>query len=210
MTGLFWVPLCLPFPERYINGIICYVLWAQKLCCWVTSVVSNSVWPQRRQPTRLPRPWDSQGKNTGVGCHFLFQCMKVKSESEVAQSCPTLLDPMDCSLPGSSSTHAIFQARVLEWVAIAFSSSDAQSCSILHDPMDCSPPGYWQVDSLSRVPPGKPKMDSLGIYSCYHLVQKIILFIVENYSIVWMYHSLFMHSITRWEIIEFSSSFEWL
>ena len=58
--------------------------------------------PHRRQPTRLPRPWDSPGKNTGVGCHFLLQCMKVKSEREVAQSCPTLSDPMDCSLPGSS------------------------------------------------------------------------------------------------------------
>ena len=74
----------------------------------------------RRQPTRLPCPWDSPGKNTGVGCHFLLQCMKVKSESEVAQSCPTLSDPMDCSLPGSSD-HGIFQARVLEWGAIAFS-----------------------------------------------------------------------------------------
>ena len=69
----------------------------------------------------LPRPWDSPGKNTGVGCHFLLQCMKVKSESEVTQSCPTLSDPMDCSLPGSSA-HGIFQARVLEWVAIAFSN----------------------------------------------------------------------------------------
>ena len=66
------------------------------------------------------RPWDSPGKNTGVGCHFLLQCMKVKSESEVAQSCPTPIDPMDCSLPGPS-VHGIFQARVLEWVAIAFS-----------------------------------------------------------------------------------------
>ena len=66
------------------------------------------------------RPWDSPGKNTGVGCHFLLQCMKVKSESEVAQSCLTLPDPMDCSLPGSS-VHGILQARVLEWGAIAFS-----------------------------------------------------------------------------------------
>ena len=73
------------------------------------------------QPNRLPRPWDSPGKNTGVGCHFLLQCMKVKSESEVAQSCPTLLDPMDCSLPGRS-IHGIFQARVLEWGATAFST----------------------------------------------------------------------------------------
>ena len=84
--------------------------------------MSNSVRPHRRQPTRLPRPWDSPGKNTGVGGHFLLQCMKVKSESEVAQSCPTLLDPMDCSLLGSS-VHGIFQARVLEWGAIAFSGA---------------------------------------------------------------------------------------
>ena len=83
--------------------------------------MSNSVRPHRRQPTRLPRPWDSPAKNTGVGCHFLLQCMKVKSESEVAQSCQTLSDPMDCSPPGSS-VHGIFQARVLEWGAIAFSA----------------------------------------------------------------------------------------
>ena len=70
-------------------------------------------YPIDRQPTRLPRPWDSPGKNTGVGCHFLLQCMKVKSESEVAQSCRTLSDPMDCSPPGSS-IHGILQARVLE------------------------------------------------------------------------------------------------
>ena len=76
--------------------------------------------PNRRQPTRLPRPLDSPGKNTRVGCHFLLQCMKVKSGSEVAQSCPTLGNPMDCSLPGSS-VQGIFQARVLEWGAIAFS-----------------------------------------------------------------------------------------
>ncbi|KAB0376089.1 hypothetical protein FD755_012732 [Muntiacus reevesi] len=81
----------------------------------------DSVRPHRRQPTRLPHPWDYPGKNTGVGCHFLLQCMKVKSESEVAQSCPTLSDPMDCSLPGSS-VHGILQARVLEWGAIAFSN----------------------------------------------------------------------------------------
>ena len=80
----------------------------------------DSVQPHRRQPTRLPRTWDSPGKNTGVGCHFLLQCMKMKNESEVIQSCLTLSDPMDCSLPGSS-IHGIFQARVLEWAAIAFS-----------------------------------------------------------------------------------------
>ena len=64
--------------------------------------MSDSVRPHRWQPTRPRRPWDFPGKNTGVGCHFLLQCMKVKSQSEVAQSCPTLSDPMDCSLPGSS------------------------------------------------------------------------------------------------------------
>ena len=73
--------------------------------------MSDSVRPHRRQPTRLPHPWDSPDKNIGVGCHFFLQCMKVKSESEVAQSCPTLSDPMDCSLPGSS-IHGIFQAPV--------------------------------------------------------------------------------------------------
>ena len=78
------------------------------------------MWPHRRQPTRLPRPWDSPGKNPVVGCHCLLQYIKVKSESEVAQSCPTLRNPMNCSLPGSS-IHGIFQARVLEWGAITFS-----------------------------------------------------------------------------------------
>ena len=99
-------------------------------CCWVASVVSDSVRPQRWQPTRLPRPWESPGKNTGVGCHFLLQCMKVKSENEVAQSCPTLSDPMDCS-PLGSSVHGIFQATVLEWVTSAFSRNNtglAWSC----------------------------------------------------------------------------------
>ena len=84
--------------------------------------MSDSVRPHRWHSTKLPRPWDSPGKNTGVGCHFLLQCIKVKSESEVTQSCPTLSDPMDCSLP-SSSVHRIFQARVLERGAITFSNS---------------------------------------------------------------------------------------
>ena len=91
--------------------------------------MSDSVRPHRRQPTRIPRPWDSPGKNTGVGCHFLLQCMKVKSESEVAQLCLTLCDHTDCSLSGSSVL-GIFQARVLEGVAIAFSFL---------------PPGYFQM-----------------------------------------------------------------
>ena len=87
--------------------------------------MADSVRPHRWQPNRLPRPWDSPGKNIGVGRHFLLQCMKVKSESEVAQLCPTLSDSMDCSLPGSS-IHGIFQARVLEWGAIAFSEKEAR------------------------------------------------------------------------------------
>ena len=82
--------------------------------------MSDSVRPHRRQPTRLPRPRDSPGKNTRVGCHLLLQCMEVKSESEVAQSCPTLSDPMDCSPPGSPIP-GILQAGVLEWGAITFS-----------------------------------------------------------------------------------------
>ena len=82
--------------------------------------MSNSVRPHRRQSTRLRRPWDSPGNNMGVGCHFHLQCMKVKGENEVTQSCLTLSDPTDCSLPGSS-VHGIFQARVLEWAAIALS-----------------------------------------------------------------------------------------
>ena len=81
-----------------------------------------TVRPHRQQPTKLLCPWDSPGKNTGVGCHFLLQCRKVKSESKVAQSCLTLCNPMDCSLPGSS-IHGVFQARILEWGAIAFSAS---------------------------------------------------------------------------------------
>src|SRR5574340_623154 len=89
--------------------------------------MSDSVGPHRQQPTRLPCPWDSPGKNTGVGCHFLLQCMKVKSESEFAQLGPTLSNPMDCSPPGSS-VYGIFQARVLEWVATAFSCN----CTVIH------------------------------------------------------------------------------
>ena len=88
--------------------------------------MSNSVRSQRQQPIRLPCHWDSPDKNTGVGCHFLLQCMKVKIESEVAQLCPTLNDPMDCSPPGSS-VHGVFQARALEWGTIAFSRKASTS-----------------------------------------------------------------------------------
>ena len=102
--------------------------WTGKKAYWILLLLLSRVSrvrlcaTPRRQPTRLPRSWDSPGKNTGVGCHFLLQCMKGKSESEVAQSCPTLSDPMDCSLSGSS-IHGIFQARVLEWGAIDFSGN---------------------------------------------------------------------------------------
>ena len=89
--------------------------------------MSDSVRPHRQQSTRLPHPWDSPGKNTGVGCHILRQCMKEKSKSKVAQSCPTLCDPMDYSPPGSS-VRGIFQARVLEWGAIAFPATRHCCC----------------------------------------------------------------------------------
>ena len=88
--------------------------------------------PIHGSPPGSPNPWDSPGKNTGLGCHFLLQCMKVKSESEVTQLCLTLSDTMDCSLPGSS-IHGIFQARVLEWGAIAFSSESAR-CTHISSP----------------------------------------------------------------------------
>ena len=100
-------------PVTNSRHVLSFIHTVDTECCQVTSVMSDSVRPHRRQPTRLPCPWDSPGKNTGVGCHFLLQCMKVKSESEVTQLCLTLGDPMDCSLP-ASSIHGIFPARVLE------------------------------------------------------------------------------------------------
>ena len=119
---------CFSFLFSSIRGPPSTVCWRESIhgqhwdlnFFFLASVMSDSVWPHRRQPTRLCHPWDSPGKNTGVGCHFLLQCMKVKSESEVAQSCPTFSDPMNYSPPGSS-VRGIFQARVLEWGAIAFS-----------------------------------------------------------------------------------------
>ena len=124
---------------------------------WSCSLVSDSVWPHRRQPNRLLCPWDSLGKNTGMGCHFLLQCMKVKSESEVAQSCLALRDPMDRSLPGST-IHGIFQAGVLEWSAIIVTATakSLHSCLTLCDPIDGSPsgssvPGILQARILEWV-----------------------------------------------------------
>ena len=102
--------------------------------------------PHRWQPTRLPHPWDSPGKNTGVGCHFLLQFMKVESESEVAQSRPTLRDPMDCSLPGSS-IHGIFQVKVLEWGAIAFSETRQRH----HQKENHGPVSLTKIDAKSSA-----------------------------------------------------------
>ena len=120
LLGIFCKKIYIFSPVVCLFSNLIISVWTAAAAA-VASVVSDSVRPHRRQPTRLHHPWDSPGKNTGVGCYFLLQCMKVKSESEVAQSCLTLSDPMDCSPPGSS-IHGIFQARVLEWGVIAFSN----------------------------------------------------------------------------------------
>ena len=126
-------PIC-----QNVNSVLSTLLFSHSTCFlhwWIFVPISSTITAAAAASKSLqlcptlcdkahqaPRAWDSPGKNTGVGCHFLLQCMKVKSQSEVAQSCPTLSDPMDCSLPGSSA-HGILQARVLEWGAIAFSST---------------------------------------------------------------------------------------
>ena len=129
--------------------------------------MSDSVLPHRWQPNRLFCPWDSPGKNTGVDCHFLLQCMKVKSESEVAQSCPTLSDPMDCSLPGSSVQGF---SRQEYWSGVPLPSpitivvaaaKSLQSCPTLCDPIDSSPlgssvPGILQARILEWVAISSP------------------------------------------------------
>ena len=134
--------------------------------------MSNSLQPHRRQPTRMPRPWNSPGKNTGVGCHFLLQCMKVKSESRVAQSCPTLCNPMDCS-PPVSSVHEVLQTRILEWVAMLFSRGS--SWPGIEPPSLLSP--TLQAGSLPLAPPRKPlmkyilrEMIQLKFATCYFLL----------------------------------------
>ena len=125
--------------------------------------MSDSVRPHRRKPTRLPHPRDSSGKNTGVGCHFLLQCMKVKSESEVAQSYPTLSDPMDHSPPGSS-IHGIFQARVLEWGAIAFHSTNTlKTYTSLFKLANSSMSLYMPIISIYN--PGKSQINKLSLKS---------------------------------------------
>ena len=129
--------------------------------------MSDSVQPHRRKPTRISRPWDSPGKNTGVGCHFLLQCMKVKSESEVAQWCLTHSDPIDCSLPGSS-VHEIFQARVLEWGAIACSKDTVSLCKWESRPLS---PGEPSLALDSACPSAKgPRV----ISSLHHCMGTII------------------------------------
>ena len=121
--------------------------------------MSDSVKPHIRQPTSLLCPWDCPGKNSGVGCHFLLQCMKIKSESEVAQSCPTPRDRMDCSLPGSS-VHGIFQARVLEWGAIAFSSWSLLKLISIKSVM---PPNHLNLCHLFLLLPSL--FPSIGVFS---------------------------------------------
>ena len=128
----------------------------------VTQSCLTLLWPRGLKPTRLLCPWDFPGKITGVGCHFLLQCMKVKSESEVAQSCPTLSDPMDYSLPGSS-VHRIFQARVLEWGAIGFI-------------------GDWNAKVWSQETPEVTGKFGLGIQS--EAGQRLIEFCQENALVI--------------------------
>ena len=126
--------------------------------------MSNSVRPRRRQPTRLPCPWDSPGKNTAVGCHFLLQCMKVKSENEVAQSCPTLRDPMDCSVPSMGvsrqeywsgvplpSPTTLFQILTWSITSLKVKVNISHSCLTLCDPMDYTVHGILQARILEWV-----------------------------------------------------------
>ena len=122
---------------------------------------------------QAPRPWDSPGENTGVGCHFLLQCMKVKSESEVAQSCPTFHNPMDCSLPGSS-VHGIFQARVLEWGAIAFSRRKTYLASNVWS--------WWWINSNQSSSRGEAQLINygLGLASWKKKKEHVCLFLEVN------------------------------
>ena len=163
----------------------------------------------RQQPTRLLCPWDSPGKNTGVGFHFLLQCMKVKSESEVAQSCPTLSDPMDCSLPGSS-VHGIFQARVLEWGAIAFSEINITEfqkvefffvCS-----QNCAALTTVSVRTASSLPAKKPHTHWQSLFTLSHPLICFLLFLdlpVLGLSYKWD------HTMTRLSLTGFFPRATW-
>ena len=126
------------------------IKWQDRMLCYAKSPQSClTLCDPIEGSHQLPRPWDSPGKNTGVGSHFLLQCMKVKSESEVAQSCPTPSDPMDCSPPGSS-IHGTLQARVLEWGAIAFSRYVLYSLVYTHSLIlglsSCNQHEYWETE----------------------------------------------------------------
>ena len=131
-----------PFLEHSLKNFVLSVSWTWQAlllpscfsCVWLCATPQTAA-------HQAPRPWDSPGKNIGVGCHFLLQCMKVKSESEVAQSCPTLRDPMDCSLPGPS-IHGIFRARVLEWGPLPSpmaGTRPSNSALAAHCTLGCSP-----------------------------------------------------------------------
>ena len=153
--------------------------------------MSDSVQPHRRQPTRLPHPWDSPGKNTGVGCHFLLQCMKVKSDSEVAQSCLTLCDPRDCSPPGSS-IYGIFQARVLEWGAIAF-SKHLIYVSVYSSWIKCRVPSWLSLGLLS-ICRGRGAVVSLSWcwqkgLCCRHAVRYLLISRVPGCPLLLCFHS---------------------
>ena len=160
------LPSCL---HRFTEGcsrlldcfLVCVCARARVLSC---SVVSNSLWPYGLYPTKLHCPWDSTGKNTGVGCHFLLQFMKVKRESEVAQSCLTLSDPMDWSLPGSS-THGISQARVLEWVAIAFSGPNSRWHLLMTDGIYCWSEFWLHWDFLLGTFGFHTRLNSCRVYA---------------------------------------------
>ena len=136
-------------PKSYYPWLLAFSSFLEQKFAAAKSLQScPTLRDHRRQPTRLPRPWDSPGKNTGVGCHFLLQCMQVKSGSEAAQSCPTLSDLMDCSPPGSY-IHGTFQARVLEWGALAFSKKFLLSdFNYLMDRMSCSLSGFCYCHCL--------------------------------------------------------------
>ena len=131
---------------------------------------------------QAPRPWDSPGKNTGVGCHFLLQCKKVKSENEVSQPSLTLSDTKDCSLPGSS-VHGTFQARVLEWGAIAFSG--AHSSLLLFQLF------HWNSSFLTW-----PSIQFINLFSLTHLL-----------PLTWSIQSLVVHLLTQGSLLGFCWSF---
>ena len=125
----------------HINELVSKI-FLNSCCCLVAKLCLTLMQPHELWPVRLLCPWGFPGKSTGVDCHFLLQCMKVKSESEVALSCQTLSDPMDCSLPGSS-VHGVSQARVLEWGAIAFSIWKLRSKEFKRPALGHTDPEQW-------------------------------------------------------------------